>query len=147
MRVENIQSVALQRLLTIQAGASLAEAAKLLSDTHRALLVVCDLDGVMVGIITKTDFIRQIARNLENLDTVTAAAVMTRDVTSCRPDDLLHDVLATMKERGFVHIPIVDEQARPCGVVNARDALQALLRDVTNEELLLRAYVMGIGYR
>jgi len=59
----------------------------------------------------------------------------------------LHDVLATMKERGFVHIPIVDEQARPCGVVNARDALQALLRDVTNEELLLRAYVMGIGYR
>jgi CBS domain-containing protein len=147
MRVKNIQALALQRLVTIQADASLADAAKLLSDTHRALLVVCDPDGVMVGIITKTDVVRQIAGNQENLDTITAADVMTRDVTSCRQDDLLHDVLATMKERGFVHIPILDQHARPSGVVNARDALQALLRDVTNEELLLRAYVMGIGYR
>jgi hypothetical protein len=31
-------------------------------------------------------------------------------------------------------------------VVNARDALQALLREVKDEELLLRAYVMGVGY-
>jgi CBS domain-containing protein len=52
-----------------------------------------------------------------------------------------------MKERGLVHIPVVDELYRPSGVVNARDALQALLRDVTDEELLLRAYIMGIGYR
>jgi CBS domain-containing protein len=147
MRVESILPVALDRLITVQADASLADAAKLLCDTHRALVVVCDPDGVMVGVTTKTDVVRQIARNQANLDTITAAAVMTRDVTSCRQDDLLHDVLATMKERGFVHIPIVDQHGRPSGVVNARDALQALLRDVTNEELLLRAYVMGIGYR
>jgi hypothetical protein len=31
--------------------------------------------------------------------------------------------------------------------VNARDALQALLQEVTDEELLLRAYVMGVGYQ
>ena len=147
MRIETILSVALQRLITIQADASLADAAKLLCDTHRALVVVCDSDGVMVGVITKTDVVRQIARSQESLDTITASAVMTRDVTSCRPNDSLHDVLTTMKERGFVHIPIVDQHSRPAGVVNARDALQALLREVTNEELLLRAYVMGIGYR
>ena len=147
MRVETILPVALQRLITIQADASLADAAKLLCDTHRALVVVCDPDGVMVGVITKTDVVRQIASSQETLNTITAAAVMTRDVTSCHPNDLLHDVLAIMKERGFVHIPIVDQHSRPSGVVNARDALQALLREVKDEELLLRAYVMGIGYR
>jgi CBS domain-containing protein len=127
--------------------ASLADAAKLLSETHKALLVVCDPDGKMVGVITKTDIVRQIGRNLGSLNAVQAEAVMTREVTSCRSDDLVHDVLATMKERGLVHIPVVDELYRPSGVVNARDALQALLRDVTDEELLLRAYIMGIGYR
>ena len=71
---------------------------------------------------------------------------MTQAVTSCQRDDLLHDVLSLMKEKGFVHIPIIDQTSRPCGVVNARDALQALLREVTDEELLLRAYVMGVGY-
>jgi CBS domain-containing protein len=147
MRVENILPKALERLITIQADASLADAAKLLCDTHRALVVVCDRDGVMLGVITKTDVVRQIASSREAINTITAAAVMTRDVTACRPDDSVHDVLAIMKERGFVHIPIVDQHSRPSGVVNARDALQALLREITDQELLLRAYVMGIGYR
>jgi len=51
-----------------------------------------------------------------------------------------------MKERGFVHIPIVEQDSRPVGVVNARDALQALLVEAGDEGLLLRDYVMGIGY-
>ena len=125
MRVETILPVALQRLITIQADAPLADVAKLLCDTHRALVVVCDPDGAMAGVITKTDVVRQIARS-QHLDATTAEAVMTRDVISCRSNDLLHDVMTTMKERGFVHIPIVDQQSRPSGVVNARDALQAL---------------------
>ena len=146
MRVETILPVALQRLITIQADAPLVDVAKLLCDTHRALVVVCDPDGIMAGVITKTDVVRQIARS-QNLDTITAAAVMGGGGASCRSNDLLHDVLTTMKERGFVHIPIVDQQSRPSGVVNAWDALQALLKEVKDDQLLLRDYVMGIGYR
>jgi CBS domain-containing protein len=147
MRIESILPLASQRLITIEANASLADAAKLLGETHRALLVVCNSERVMVGVITKTDVVREVARNQESFNTITAAAAMTIEVTVCRPDDLIHDVLATMKERGLVHIPVIDERGRPSGVVNARDALQALLRDVTDEDLLLRAYIMGIGYR
>jgi CBS domain-containing protein len=147
MRVESILPLALERLVTIQANASLADAAKLLGETHKALLVVCDPDGAMVGVITKTDVIRQVARNQEGFNLMTAAAVMTSEVTFCRPGDLVRDVLTTMKDRGLVHIPVIDELRRPSGVVNARDALQALLSDVTDDKLLLKAYIMGIGYR
>jgi CBS domain-containing protein len=66
---------------------------------------------------------------------------MTRDVTCCRPADLLTDVWSIMKERGLKHVPIVDESTRPLGVLYARDALQVLLREVEYEELLLRDYV------
>lgn len=147
MRVESILPVAQQRMITVQADASLVDAANLLSDTHRALLVVCNGDGTMVGVITKTDVVRQVARCHGVVEKVQIYGVMTQTVTSCRREDLLHDVLALMKSRGFVHIPIVDINLRPCGVLNARDALQALLREVKNEGLLLRAYIMGVGYR
>ena len=147
MRVENILPVAKQRLITIQADAPLMEAAKLLTDTHRALLVVCGSDGVMVGVITKTDIVRQVARCDGDLSDAKIFAVMTQAVTSCHEKNLLHEVLGVMKARGFVHIPIIDQKSRPVGVVNARDALQALLREVKDEELLLRAYVMGVGYQ
>ena len=62
MRVASILSVARERMVTIQADALLTEAAKLLCDTHRALLVVCDSKGTMTGVITKTDIVRQVAR-------------------------------------------------------------------------------------
>jgi CBS domain-containing protein len=146
MRVQSIELIAQKRMITVQDDVLLVHAARLLSDTHRALLVVCDSSGAMVGVVTKTDVVRQVARGPGAVDGIRVSAVMTKAVTVCGREDQLHDVLARMKEKGFVHIPIVDKHARPRGVVNARDALQALLREVTDEELLLRAYVMGVGY-
>ena len=72
---------------------------------------------------------------------------MTKDVTYCRPGDLLHDVWTIMKERSFLHIPIVGDDSRPLGVLNAREALLALLDGSEHEEALLRNYVTGVGYR
>lgn len=77
----------------------------------------------------------------------TAAELMVRDVTYCHPSDSLPDVLTMMAKRGFVHIPVIDEHSTPLGVVNARDALKALLAEEEYEESLLRDYVMGVGYR
>jgi CBS domain-containing protein len=147
MRVASILSVARERLVTIQVDALLTEAAQLLCGRHRALLVVCDSKGTMTGVITKTDIVRRVARCHGMLSDVRVADVMTTGVTYCKQGDSLHDVLALMHLRDFVHIPIIDEESRPCGVVNARDALQALLNEVEDEEALLRAYVAGIGYR
>ena len=146
MRVDSILPLAQKRMVTIREDASLAEAADLLSGTHRALLVVVNSDGVMVGVVTKSDVVRQVAQRHDGISGRRISAVMTQQVTSCRTDDPLNDVLALMKKKGFVHIPIIDTNSRPCGVVNARDALQALLREVKDEELLLRAYVRGVGY-
>ena len=50
------------------------------------------------------------------------------------------------QERGLKNIPVVDQNSRPIGVLNARDALEVLLEEVEYEELLLREYVMCIGY-
>ena len=80
----------------------------------------------------------------------TARAVsttMTKDVTYCRPGDLLHDVWTIMKERSLLHVPIVGEDSKPLGVINALDALLSLLEGSEYQEALLRDYVMGIGYR
>ena len=145
MLVERILPVALRLLVTIQSDAALVDVAKLLSNTHISLVVVCGADGAMVGVITKTDVVRQVSGQ-EALNTITAASVMVRDVTYCRPGDTLHDALSIMKERGFVHIPIIDQESKAVGVLNARDALQALLTEAEHDESFLRDYIMGAGY-
>jgi CBS domain-containing protein len=146
MLVERLLPITLKRLITIPHDALLPAAAKLLSETQMSLLVVCNPGGVMVGVITKTDIVRQIAYCQGSACMMTAASVMTREVTYCHPNDSLHDVLSIMKERAFVHVPIVDQESRPSGVLNARDALQVLLGEAEYDIAFLRDYVMSIGY-
>lgn len=145
--VSSIEAVARSRLVTVSADASLVDVAKLLSATHISLVFVCNYDGTMVGVITKTDVVRQIGLCGERACTSPAADVMTRDVAYCRSADSLPDVLSMMEQRGFVHIPVIDENSKPVGVVNARDALRALMAEGKYEASLLRDYVMGVGYR
>jgi CBS domain-containing protein len=147
MFVERTLSAARKRLVTIRDDAPLIHAATLLLDFDGDLIVVCNSDELLAGVITKTDVVRQISHCRGSGCTTAASMVMTRNVISCHPGDLLHEVWSTMKERRLKNVPIVDQDVRPLGVLNARDALEALLKDVEHEEVLLREYVMCVGYR
>lgn len=147
MFVEGLLPVARERLVTVPHDAPLIDAATHLARSQINLVVVCDSDAKIVGVLTKTDVVRQMSRCGGSSCTTAAALVMTRDVVVCRPQDWLPDVWASMNGRGLKHVPVVDEASQPIGVLYARDALQVLLREVESEELLLRDYVLGIGYR
>lgn len=145
--VSSIEGATRSRLAVVGDDTLLLKVAQLLSDTQISLVVVCDAAGVMVGVITKTNIVRQIGLCQGAACTSTAAEIMTRDVTFCRATDCLPDVLSMMQARGFVHVPVVDAQRKPSGVLNARDALRELWAEGQYEEALLRDYVMGVGYR
>lgn len=145
--VSSIDAVTRSRLVMIGANATLVDAARMLADTQIGLVVICDAAGAMVGVVTKTDIVRQIGQCRGSACTRVAADVMTSDVAYCRRTDCLPNVLSLMHKRGFVHIPVVDEAIKPIGGINARDALRELLVQEKYEESLLRDYVMGVGYR
>ncbi len=146
MRVERILPAASRRLVIVGEDAPLTEAAKLLLEADADVLAVCDADQRMVGVISKTDVVRQIGRSPDSERETAVAAVMTRTIVSCRPGDLLHDVWTTMKDRKLKNVPVLDQSSRPIGVLNARDLLEALLEEAEHEEVLLRDYVMSIGH-
>ncbi len=146
MRVDRVLPAASKRLLTIGGDAPLTDVAKLLRDPGADLVVVCDGDKRMAGVISKTDVVRQISQSQESRPSAAASTVMTRTVVSCRPGDLLHDVWIKMKEHKLKNVPILDQDSRPIGVLNARDLLEVLLEEVEHEETLLRDYVMNIGH-
>ena len=146
IRVERILPAGRKRLITIRDEAPLMDAAKHLREPDADLVVVCNADELMVGVISKTDVVRQISQGRESEYAAAASTVMTRTVVSFRPDDLLHDVWTTMKHRRLKNVPILDQDYRPIAVLNARDVLEALLEEVEHEEMLLRDYVMSIGH-
>ena len=145
--VSDIEEVTRRRLVTAATDALLPDLARLLSDTPVSLVVVCTREQTMAGIVTKTDVLRRIAQSPGAVGWLRASDAMTREVVHCHPGDPLEEVLHVMKRQGLVHMPIVDAESRPVGVVEARDALRALMGHASEQVSLLRDYVMGIGYR
>ncbi|SDG85348.1 CBS domain-containing protein [Pelagibacterium luteolum] len=146
MRVENLLSAACERLTTIDEDAPLINAARLLQ-SGTDILVVCDPEGKLRGVITKTDIVAQISQCQGSGCLALASSTMIQDVMVCGSDDILEDLWIGMRERGLKNIPVVDLNAHPIGVLNARDMLQALLKESHSEEAMMRDYVMGVGYR
>ena len=145
--IRSMLPVVSERLIVISTSAPVVEAARLLSGARISLIIICDADGLMSGVVTKADVVRQISHCTGCSCTTMVADIMTRKVVSCRLDHQLVDVWASMRDNALRQIPVVGHDARPVGVLYANDALQVLLQEVEHEELLLRDYVMGVGYR
>jgi|KBSMisStandDraft_5_1062788.scaffolds.fasta_scaffold1036273_2 CBS domain-containing protein len=143
MLVEQILPRACERLVIVDAAASIRDAAEMMAEPHLDLVIVCR-DGAAIGIITKTDIVVRISQG-DGLD-ASVESVMSRDVITCRSSDALMEVWQTMKTRGFPRVPVVDEKQVPIGIVYARDALQYLLQEVETDDELLRDFISGVGY-
>ncbi len=145
--VKHILEAARKRLAVLSREASLIDAARILANRDTPLIVVCDGDGIAVGVISTSHVVNALATaGIDALD-LNAGAIMTKPILSCRVDENLEQVWAIMNSRTLPCAPILDDDGRAQGVLPARDVAIALLDEVTHEELLLRDYVIGVGYQ
>ena len=146
MLVSHVLAKAQERLATIQVDSPVRAAAALMAKPHVELVAVCDQLGKLVGVLAKTDIVRQISHCAGNSCTTGVGAIMTRDVVVCREREWLGDAWASMKARRLPRLPVLDQEDHPVGILYARDVLQAMLAEAEDQESLLRDYVMGVGY-
>jgi CBS domain-containing protein len=145
--VKHILEPARGRLVVLSEKALVPDAAQILVNPNTPLVVVCDQEGIAVGVISRTDIIKLLARAGPEACATNAGAIMTKTLVSCRVEHPLQQVWTDLNAQSLRCAPILDDEGRPLGVVHARDIARALLDEETHEEELLRDYVMGIGYQ
>lgn len=145
--VQHILDDARRRLAVLSRGAPVSEAAEILANPDTPLVVVCDGQGTAVGVVSKTDIMKVLAGARVDAVKMDTGAIMTNPIISCHLDQTLQLVWETMNVRSLRCVPILDDSGRPQGVVHARDLARALLGEVNEEEVLLRDYVLGVGYQ
>lgn len=144
--VQELLEKARGRLIFVSEEKPLLDVARLLH-AGTDIVVMRDASGKLAGILTKTDIVELLSLS-ERIDgSAPVASIMKQEVMTCRVGDELHALWVKMHASGYKNVPIIDEADNPIGIVNARDALEALLADTEREETLLRHYVMGLGYR
>ena len=101
----------------------------------------------MAGVVTKTDIITTFRRfPTEFALNAPMESIMSREVLSCTTGEPLLAVWMKAKASRLRHLPVVDKDNRPIGVLQTSDALQALLEETAIEDAQLRDYIRGVGY-
>ena len=146
MNINSILAVTQSRLSTIPETGTFLEAARLLGGGQFRMLVVCRETGEAVGVVTRTDAVRHVGDASTDL-TAPIAHLMNPLIVAVASYDDLFATWQMMVARGLNHVPVLDTERRPIGILTNDDALQALLGSEKYEEQILSDYVAGLGYR
>lgn len=113
-------------LLSVSPVTKLADVAREMRLHDSDSVAVMD-DARLVGIITERDLVRAIADGLNPMQ-ASAAMVMTSDPATVSLDEDVNVVAVKMMRLGIRHLPVMDEQGEPAGLVSARDLIAVLDR-------------------
>ncbi len=115
--------------ITINAGSSLQAAAELMWDKKVGSIVVLDdFEGRVVGMFTERDIVYCAAKNLFHKQKETLLdSVMSKNVVSVSPEESTIAVIEKMRAHNLRHMPVVDLNGVPIGMVSLRDILDVSL--------------------
>ena len=151
MRVRDIMTT---DPIAVAPGTLLKEAARLMVRNQVSGLPVVDEDGVVVGILTEGDFLRQEANRdrpyrLSLLDALfgdgepdgptaeTVAEVMTENVVTIAPEATLGEAARIMSRRSVKRLPVIDDEGDLIGIISRADVVNAFTKpdDVIEDEI------------
>jgi len=117
------QSMSHRHVISLGPSASVWEAACVMTRANCGSVLIVDLPGKLLGIVTERDLMTRVLAKARNPETTTVADVMTRNPVCIRPETLVSDAVVIMIERGFRHLPVIGPTDKIMGVFSVRDAL------------------------
>lgn len=121
--------------LLVQETASIKTALLLLKEHRIGSVVVTNAEGKLRGIFTERDVVLKICESGLNLEKTPIAEVMTAEPHSAQMTTTIAFALTMMSQGGFRHIPIVDDENIPVGIISVKDIVDYLVHSV-NKDLM-----------
>ena len=131
MQISTILAKKGSAVFTIKPDQTVREAVALLVDKRIGAVVVVEVTGRPVGIISERDVVRELAKNGNALNEP-VSRVKTSDVIIARPGDDTKAVSKTMTVKRFRHLPVMDHHEL-VGIVSIGDVVKAQLDEYEGE--------------
>ena len=123
----------------VQPTQTVLEAASYMVDRNVGAVPV--LDGTrLVGIFSERDIMKRVLAEGKDPKRSKVSEVMTPDPLVVTADESFENCMLLMKQHGFRHLPIVDDQ-KLLGLVSLRDLLLHEVDEKDGEVRMMRAYM------
>jgi CBS domain-containing protein len=132
MKIRDFLKIKNRPAITVGEDETIYAALKKLVDNNIGALPVCDQDGVLLGIISERDILKEFFRHGSSTRRTKVKDVMTRDVVVGTPEDDLDYAAFVMKKKRIRHLPIVIGQKLE-SIVSIRDIVDMQLGEAEAE--------------
>ena len=130
-----IKSIGLRRSVILGHEVRVSKAIEAMRDARIGSVLVTGPDGKLVGIFTERDVLNRIALGEANGATTALRAVMHAKPDTLSPDDEIAYALRIMSHGGYRHVPLVDRDGKPVGVISVRDIVD-FIADLFPDDIL-----------
>jgi CBS domain-containing protein len=130
-----------REVVTIEPGATLREATKLLTERRIGAVVVTGVDGRVTGILSERDIVRALGEHGADMLEVRVERAMTRKVVTATESETVASIMERMTDGKFRHVPVV-EQERLAVILSIGDVVKHRLGEIETESQAMRDYIL-----
>ena len=127
-------------VFTIPADAMFLAVADALAEHRVGALVVCSDQGPIEGIVSERDIVAQLARFGTGATKRSVREFMSTQVTTCRRDTTLDELMALMTQHRIRHVPVVTDEGLG-GLISIGDVVKLRLDELEVQKQSLEQYV------
>lgn len=118
LRVDSVSRLQPATPRSVEASQTVADAVYLMRQERIGCLLVCH-NQRLVGIFTERDLMCRVLGVGKPL-TSRISEVMTQEPVAVSPKDSIRTAIKKMQQGGYRHLPVVDEENRPVGVLSVK---------------------------
>lgn len=128
-----LSSIEAGKAETLPLGASVEAVVRLIEQPATSCVVIVDANDRVVGLITERDLCTRVLGKGLDPRTVLVEEIMSKEPITLRTDEPITHALAQMDVGGYRHVPLVDRDNHPTGVVTARRIIHYLVEFFPDE--------------
>ncbi|HET6292828.1 MAG TPA: CBS domain-containing protein [Kribbella sp.] len=141
MKINDVLRGKGNQVVTISPQATVTELLALLAEHNVGALVVSSDGSSVDGIVSERDVVR-LLNGTPDAGEVRVSAIMTSEVHTCTPDDLIDNLMRLMTEQRIRHVPVVVDDAL-AGIVSIGDVVKSRIGELEFEREQLSNYIAG----
>lgn len=129
-------------IIWLDPSEKVAKAAEIMSQNRIGTIVVSNDGETPAGILSERDIVREIGKRGATVLDEKIDAIMTRKLITTTIDRSADDVLQTMTDGRFRHLPVLQD-GKLIGLISIGDVVKARLSQLAMEKDALEGMVMG----
>ena len=120
-------------LISTNANESVMSVTCTMKENRIGAIAITDDAGKIIGMFSERDLVNKVIPDEMDLNTTKMETVMTSPVITIENNKTAQDAVLLMNDNKIRHLPVVNSEGVPIGMLGIRDIMSALMQQVIDD--------------